>query len=40
MWWEEHHHAYVLAVSGKEEVWGAGRQPQIKTLLAPLEAED
>ena len=33
-------HAYVLAGSGKEDVWRAGRQWQVKTLLALLEEED
>ena len=36
---EEDHHAHVLAVSGKAYVWRAGRQHQVKTLLAALEAE-
>ena len=40
LWLEEHHHAHVLAVSGKEYVWRAGRQWQVKTLLAMLEEED
>ena len=40
MWLEEHHHAYVLAVSGKAYVWRAGRHQQVKTLLATVEAED
>jgi SRSO17 transposase len=40
LWLEEHDHAYVLAVSGKEYVWRAGRQRQVKTLLAMLEEED
>jgi SRSO17 transposase len=39
LWLEEHSHAYVLAVSGKEYVWRAGRQWQVKTLLAMLEEE-
>jgi SRSO17 transposase len=33
---EEHHHAHVLAVSGQEYVWHAGRQQQVKTLLVRL----
>jgi len=36
---EAHDHAHVLAVSGKEYVWRAGRQDQVKTLLATLGAE-
>lgn len=39
LWLEEHHHAHVLAVSGKAYVWRAGRQQQVKTILAALEAE-
>ena len=39
LWLEEHGHAYVLAVSGKEYVWRAGRQQQVKTILAGLAAE-
>ena len=39
VWLEEQDHAYVLAVSGKEYVWRAGRQHQVKTLLAALAAE-
>lgn len=39
LWLEEHHHAYVLAVSGKEYVWRAGRQDQVKTLVAGLGTE-
>jgi SRSO17 transposase len=39
-WLEARAHAYVLAVSGKEYVWRAGRQWQVKTLLAMLEEED
>jgi SRSO17 transposase len=39
MWLEEYAHAPVLAVSGKEDVWLAGRQQQVKALLAPLAAE-
>ena len=35
-WLEEQAHAYVLAVSGKEYVWHAGRQHQVKTLVATL----
>jgi SRSO17 transposase len=40
LWLEEHSHAYVLAVSGKEYVGRAGRQWQVKTLLAMLEEEN
>ena len=40
LWLEEHGHAYVLAVSGKEYVGRAGRQWQVKTLLAMLEEEN
>jgi SRSO17 transposase len=39
LWLEEHHHAHVLAISGKEYVGRAGRQQQVKTLLAALAAE-
>jgi SRSO17 transposase len=39
LWLEEHHHAHVLAISGKEYVWRAGRQQQVKTILAALAAE-
>ena len=39
-WLEERTQAYVLTVSGKEYVWRAGRQWQVKTLLAMLEEED
>jgi SRSO17 transposase len=39
MWLEEHEYAHVLAVSGKEYVWHAGRQQQVKTILATLGAE-
>jgi len=39
-WWEERTQASVLTVSGKAEVWRAGRQWQGKTLLAMLEEED
>jgi SRSO17 transposase len=39
LWLEEHRHAHVLAVSGKEYVWRAGRQQQVKTLLAALAVE-
>jgi len=36
-WLEERPQASVLTVSGKEYVWRAGRQWQVKTLLAMLE---
>ena len=39
MWLEEHDHAYVLAVSGKEYVWLGWRQRQVKTVLAALPAD-
>jgi SRSO17 transposase len=39
-WLEERPQAYVLSVSGKEYVWRAGHQWQVKTLLAMLEEED
>ena len=39
-WLEARPHAYVLTVSGKEYVWRAGRQWQVKTLLAMVEEED
>jgi len=39
-WLEERAQAYVLTVSGKEYVGRAGRQWQVKTLLAMLEEED
>ena len=39
MWLEEYAHAHVLAVSGKEYVWLAGRQQQVKAILATLAAE-
>ena len=39
-WLEERTLAYVLTVSGKEYVGRAGRQWQVKTLLAMLEEED
>src|SRR5438094_2352910 len=39
-WLEERAQAYVLTVSGKEYVGRAGRQWQVKTLLAMVEEED
>ena len=39
LWLEEHGHAYVLAVSGKEYVWRADRQHQVKSVLATLGTE-
>src|SRR5262247_271149 len=39
LWLEEHRQAHVLAVSGQEYVWRAGRQHQVKTLLAALGAD-
>jgi hypothetical protein len=38
VWLEEQAHAHVLAVSGKEYVWRAGRQQQVKTIVATLAA--
>jgi SRSO17 transposase len=37
-WWEEHHPAPVVAISGKAYVWRAGRPPQVTTILAALAA--
>jgi SRSO17 transposase len=39
VWLEERDHAYVMAVSGKEYVWRAGRQHQVKSILAALMTE-
>jgi SRSO17 transposase len=39
VWLEEHERAHVLAVSGKEYVWRAGQQQQVKTILATLAPE-
>lgn len=39
VWLEEQDHAYVMAVSGQEYVWRAGRQYQVKHILAALETE-
>src|SRR4029434_11327051 len=39
VWLEEQDHAYVMAVSGKEDVWQAGRQHQVKSILAALGTE-
>src|SRR5215468_7210406 len=39
VWLEEQDHAYVMAVSGKEYVWRAGRQHQVKSILAALVTE-
>jgi SRSO17 transposase len=39
VWLEEQEQAYVMAVSGKEYVWRAGRQHQVKSLLAALVPE-
>jgi SRSO17 transposase len=39
LWLEANHRAHVMAVSGKDYVWRAGRQHRVKTLLAALEAE-
>jgi SRSO17 transposase len=38
-WLEDHHHAHVVAVSGKAYVWCAGRPQQVKTLMTTLGAE-
>jgi len=35
VWLAAHARAHVWAVSGTEDVWRVGRQPQVKTLLAP-----
>lgn len=39
MWWEAQPQAYVLAVSGKEDVWLGGQQRQVKTILMALPQE-
>jgi hypothetical protein len=39
LWVEEHEHAHVLAVSGKEDVWRAGRHEQVTPRGAPWGAE-
>jgi hypothetical protein len=39
MWLESRPQPYVLAVSGKEDVWQGWPQPQVKTRLASLPAE-
>ena len=39
VWLEEQERAHVLAVSGKEYVWRAGRPQQVKTILATLAPE-
>jgi SRSO17 transposase len=39
VWLEAQDHAYVMAVSGQEYVWRAGRQYQVKHILAALETE-
>jgi SRSO17 transposase len=36
VWWAEQARASVMAVSGQEYVWRAGRQPQVQSLLATL----
>ena len=36
VWLEEREPAYVLAVSGKEDVWRGWQQPQVQTGLATL----
>jgi len=40
MWLEAHERAYVLAVSGQEDVWLGWRQRQVQTILAALPADD
>ena len=39
LWLEAQPQAYVLAVSGKEDVWLGWQQRQVKTILAALPAE-
>jgi SRSO17 transposase len=39
VWLEEQDHAYVMAVSGQEYVWRAGRQHQVKSILTALVTE-
>jgi len=39
VWLEEQDQAYVMAVSGKEYGWLAGRQRQVKSILAALGPE-
>jgi SRSO17 transposase len=39
VWLEEQDHASVMAVSGKDSVWRAGRPHQVKTVLAALVTE-
>jgi SRSO17 transposase len=39
VWLEEQNQAYVMAVSGKEYVWWAGRQHQVKSIRAALVME-
>jgi SRSO17 transposase len=39
LWLERRPQLYVLAVSGKEDVWQGGQQRQVKTLLASLPPE-
>jgi len=38
-WREEHRHAYVLAVSGKEYVWRQQHQQRVSAILAELPTE-
>ena len=40
MWLEAHERAYVLAVSGQEDVWLGWQQRQVQTILAALPADD
>ena len=39
VWLEEREQAYVLAVSGKEDVWRGWQQHQVKTVLATLPSD-
>ena len=39
VWVEEREQAYVLAVSGKEDVWRGWQQHQVKTVLATLPSD-
>jgi hypothetical protein len=39
VWLEERAQAYVLAVSGKEDVWRGWRQHQVQTVLATLPSD-
>jgi DDE superfamily endonuclease len=39
VWLEEQEQAYVLAGSGKEDVWRGGQQHQVKTVVATLPSD-